>query len=127
MARTTIDMEFLTKASPTVIYQFLTTPSCLVRWFCDAADFDDPHFTFVWQGDTQVAELIDDIEEERLRLRWTDADDAKEYFEYRISRSPITEETILEITDFCDKGEEKDAKRLWANQIDRLKKAMGVN
>ena len=63
------------------------------------------HITFVWSGSEEVAELIDDIEEERLRFKWEDADDEEEYLEFNISKSPVTGETILEITDFCDEDE----------------------
>lgn len=125
MERVRIDMEFLFRASPTILYQFLTTPACLVRWFSDEVDIQGEYFTFSWSGADEVAEMIDDIEEERIRFKWVDADDEDEYLEFRISRSPITDDTILEITDFCDSDEEKDTRQLWESQIKTLKKEMG--
>ncbi|MEZ4947923.1 MAG: START-like domain-containing protein [Saprospiraceae bacterium] len=125
MERVRIDMEFLFRASPTIVYQFLTTPACLVRWFSDGVDIQGEYYTFSWSGADEVAEMIDDIEEERIRFKWLDADDEDEFLEFRISRSPITDETILEITDFCDSDEEKDQRALWDSQIKTLKKEMG--
>lgn len=124
MKRVKFDMEFLFKASPAIVYQFLTQPACLVRWFCDEVDIQGEIFTFTWEGYSEQAELIDDIEEERLRFRWLDGPD-EEYFEYRISTSDVTGETILEITDFSEDDEVDDQKQLWESQIAALKKGTG--
>ena len=118
-------MEFIFRASPTILYQFLTTPSCLIRWFCDEVDIDGNTFTFVWEGSEEVAELIEDVEEERLRFKWEDADDEEEYLELRMMRSPVTGETILEITDYCDDDEINDQKQLWESQIKMLRQETG--
>ena len=125
MNRVKIEMEFIFRASPTILYQFLTTPSCLIRWFCDEVDIDGNTFTFVWEGSEEVAELIEDVEEERLRFKWEDADDEEEYLELRMMRSPVTGETILEITDYCDDDEINDQKQLWESQIKMLRQETG--
>ena len=125
MKRVKFDMEFLFKASPAILYNFLTAPACIVRWFCDAVDIQDDVFTFSWEGYEEVAELIDDIEEERLKFKWVDADDPEEYFEYRLSKSGVTGETILEITDFADEDEVDDQRQLWESQISVLRKETG--
>jgi uncharacterized protein YndB with AHSA1/START domain len=125
MERVSIEMEFLFKASPTILYKFLTTPSCLIRWFCDEVDIQDDVFTFVWQGTEEAAYLVDDIEEERIRFQWEEAEDESEYLEFRISRSPVTSETILEITDYCDHDEADDQRALWNSQMESLRTAMG--
>lgn len=124
MERVKIDLEFIFRASPKILYQFFTTPSTLIRWFCDEVDIQDDIYTFEWSGSEEVAELIDDIEEERLRFEWEDGEEG-EYFEVRFSRSPVTAETILEITDFCDDDEVKDQTQYWQNQIARLKQETG--
>ena len=63
----------------------------------------------------EVAEVIDDIEDERLRFRWEDADSDTEYLEFKISTSPVTGETILNIIDFADEDEVEDQKQLWTS------------
>jgi uncharacterized protein YndB with AHSA1/START domain len=123
--RVKLELEYIIKSSPSILFQFLTMPVCLVRWFCDEADDQDDYFYFGWNGSVQVAEIVDFIEDERLRLRWEDADE-EEYLEYRITKSPITEETILEITDFCDEGDVKDQTKLWDSTIKTLKSEMGA-
>ncbi|MCI5083365.1 MAG: START-like domain-containing protein [Saprospiraceae bacterium] len=124
MERVQINLEYLFRASPTIIYKFFTTPSCLIRWFCDEVDIQGDTFTFSWDGAEEVAELIDDIEEERLRFEWEEGEDG-EYLEIRISRSPVTGETIVEITDFCDDDEVDDQTQLWSNQMEELRKETG--
>jgi len=92
-----IELEYIFRASPTILYQFFTTPSCLIRWYCDEVDIEGKKYTFSWDGYPEDAELLEDEENERLRFRW---DDSKEesYFEVRMSKSPVTSETILEVT-----------------------------
>jgi uncharacterized protein YndB with AHSA1/START domain len=124
MERVQIDMEFIFRASPTILYKFLTTPSTLIRWFCDEVDIQGDTFTFVWSGSEEVAELIDDIEDERVRFEWEDADEG-EYLEFRMEKSPVTGETILTITDFCDSDEVADQKQLWETQINQLRTETG--
>jgi uncharacterized protein YndB with AHSA1/START domain len=124
MNRVKFEMEFLFKASPAILYKFLTTPSCLVRWFCDEVDIEADEFSFFWEGYEEKAELVDDIEEERLRFIWEDAEDG-EYLEFRFSKSPVTNETIFEITDFADEDEVDDQKQLWESQIKQLRLETG--
>ncbi|MFK7982326.1 MAG: START-like domain-containing protein [Saprospiraceae bacterium] len=126
MKRVQINLEFIFRASPTILYRFLTTPATLIRWFCDEVDISkDGVFTFVWEGSEEVATLIEDIEDERLRFKWEDADDEDEYLEFRMSKSDITSTTILEITDYCDEDEVKDTSSLWAAQMKQLKQETG--
>ena len=125
MKRANLELEFIFRASPTILYKFFTTPSCLIRWFCDEVDITDDTFTFTWSGADEVAELVDDIEDERVRFRWLDAEDEEEYLEFRMNRSPVTGETILEITDYCDEDETSDQKALWESQIKVLRQETG--
>ncbi|MCZ2337517.1 MAG: ATPase, partial [Chitinophagales bacterium] len=102
--RVRLDLEYIFRASPTILYNFVTTNACLVRWYCDDVDITNDTYTFNWAGSTEVALLIDDIEDERVKFEWEDAA-PDEFLEYRMYKSDITNETILEITDFCDEDE----------------------
>lgn len=124
MKRVSLDLEFIFRASPTILYKFLTTPSCLIRWFCDEVDIDKNEYNFMWSGSGEMATLIEDIEDERIRFEWEDGEDG-EYFEFRMSRSPVTGETILEITDYCDEDEVEDQRALWESQMKVLRQETG--
>lgn len=122
MSRVKCDHEFLFRASPAILYTFLTTPTGIVRWFCDEVDItSDDIFTFSWEGSEEVATMIDDIEEERVRFVWEDADDDEEYLEFRMYKSKITNETIFEITEWCDDDEVDDQKDYWSQLIEKLR------
>ena len=69
--------------------------------------------------------MVDDIEEERIRFKWLDADDEDEYLEFRMYKSDVTYETILEVTDFCDADDVPSTKDLWRSQIEQLKTECG--
>ncbi len=120
MSRVKFDQEFIFRASPAILYKFITTPSCLVRWFCDGVDIQEEIFTFEWQGAAESAEMVDDIEEERVRFVWDGAEDG-EFLEFHMYKSDVTNETILEITDFCDDDEVDEQKDYWSTLINQLK------
>ncbi len=125
MKRVKLDLEFIFRASPAILYTFITTSECLVRWYCDEVDITNDTFTFYWSGSSEVAYLVDDIEEERVKMKWEDADNPDEYLEFRMYKSDITNETILEITDYCDADEVQEISDLWATQMVELKKECG--
>jgi uncharacterized protein YndB with AHSA1/START domain len=125
MERVKFSKEFIFRASPAILYQFLSTPDCLIRWFCDQVHINGRMYTFEWNGAEEEAELIEDLEEELLRFHWEDADDEREYLEFNMDRSPVTGETILVITDFCDADEVEDQKQLWVTQMEALRGVTG--
>lgn len=125
MKRVSFNMEFLFRASPSILYQFFTTPNCLIRWFCDEIDITGEMYTFTWDGADEIAELVEDKENERVRFKWEDADSDDEYLEFKFEKSPVTNETILTITDFCDDDEVDDQMQLWESQMKQLKQETG--
>lgn len=125
MERVKLNLEFLFLASPTILYKFFSTPSCLIRWFCDEVDITDDSYTFVWAGSEERAEVIDEIADELIRFQWEDAESDDEFLEFQISRSPVTGETILSLIDYCDEDEVADQTQYWNNLMDKLRKATG--
>lgn len=125
MDRVQFTIEFLFRASIPGVYQFLTTPSNIVRWFCDEVDVTGTTFTYSWDGAEEVAELVEDVENERLRFVWEEGEDG-EFLEFLIGKSPITGETTLKITAYCDDDEVEEEKDLWEKQITKMKKEMGA-
>lgn len=124
MSRTKINNEFIFRASPAILYRFITTPECLVRWFCDTVDIQEDVFTYEWQGSEESAEMIDDIEEERIRFEWEDCEPG-EYVEYKMYKSSVTNETVLEITDFCDDDEVDEQRDYWTELVKKLRAETG--
>jgi len=117
-------LEFPVRCSPAILYEFLSTPVGLQEWFADKVDQRDHKFFFNWNGSTDVADVLEQFENEYVKYRW-DYYNNDEFFEFRIEQSPVTNETILKITDFADKSELKDQERLWNTQVSDLKHRIG--
>ncbi|HRH99697.1 MAG TPA: START-like domain-containing protein [Saprospiraceae bacterium] len=123
MARVQVQVDFMFKASPSIIYLFITQATCFVRWFCDEVDNVGDRYTFSWDGSEEIATMIMDIEDELVKYQWDDRPD--EFLQFRIYKTDITNETILEITDYCDDDEVKETKDIWEMYIKKLKASCG--
>lgn len=117
-------LEFPIRCSPPILFEFLSTPVGLQEWFADEVNHREQQYYFTWNGATDTAELIEEFENEYVRFRW-DYYKESEFFEFRIEQSPVTNETILKITDFADKHDLKDAEQLWSTQVNDLKHRIG--
>lgn len=122
--KTPFTLEYPVRCSPTILYEFLSSPSGLQEWFAEKVEQRNNVFSFTWEGNTEQAERIEAIENELVRYRWNAARE-EEYFEFRITTSAITDETILQITDFAEKYELKDQQLLWDSQVNDLKQRIG--
>lgn len=112
-------LEYPVRCSPGILYDFLRTPAGLQEWFADKVDERDGVFSFSWNGTIDKAELLESEEDKFVRFRWNHM--AKdEYFEWRIDKSEVTNQTILVISDFADKKEIKDQSQLWEYQVKEL-------
>ena len=49
----------------------------------------------------------------------------EEFFEFRIEKSEVTNQTILVVKDFAEKKEVKDQSRLWDYQVKELFHRLG--
>ncbi len=129
MSRQRIELEYLLKASPAILYEFFTEPSYLTRWFCDEVDVREgeggKNYVFVWSGAEEIATLYEEEHPHFVRFRWEDAEEEEEYLEFRMSKSPITGETILEITEFCDEDEVEDQTQFWNSLVEKLRRQAG--
>ena len=123
--KTMYSVEFPIRCSPAILYEFLSTPVGLQEWFADKVDQRDHKFFFTWNGSTESAVILEQIENEFIRYRW-EYYTPDEFFEFSIEQSPVTSETILRITDFADKADIKDQEQLWNSQVSDLKHRIGA-
>lgn len=113
------ELEYPVRCSPSILYEFLSTPAGLQEWFADKVDFRDNVFSFSWNGSAEEAEVLEQEEEEFIRLHWLHTP-KEEFFEFRIRISEVTNETILIVKDFAEKKEVADQSQLWDYQIKDL-------
>ncbi|MEO8711219.1 MAG: START-like domain-containing protein [Parafilimonas sp.] len=117
-------LEYPVRCSPNILYGFLSTPAGLGEWFADKVDERDKVFIFWWNGVIEKAELVDSETDKFIRFRWQTSP-KDEYFEFKIEKSEITNQTILTIKDFAEKNEMKDQSQLWEYQVKELFHRLG--
>ena len=125
MARKKYTNEFIIRSSPSILFEFVTDPTKLTQWFSDTCDGNDSHIVFGWGGSREEADIVEFIEDEFVKYHWKDGTKG-EFFSFRIYKSEISFETVLEVTDFAEDREIKDQIRLWDSQIDQLKHCLGA-
>ncbi|MBC7848538.1 MAG: ATPase [Chitinophagaceae bacterium] len=117
-------LEYPVRCSPSILYEFLSTPAGLQEWFADKVDERDNVFSFSWNGTTDKAEVMESEENKFIKFHWTHTP-AGEYFEFRIEKSEVTNLTILIINDFAEKKDVKDQSQLWGYQVKDLFHRLG--
>ena len=126
MAKQLYTLEFPVRCSPVILYEFLATPAGLQEWFADKVDDRDNIFSFTWNGSADKAEVLEKEQYKFIRFHWLHAP-KEEYFEFKIEKSEVTNQTILVIKDFAEKKEIKDQSMLWDYQVKELFHRLGSN
>lgn len=118
-------VEFPFKASPGILYNYLSTPSGLSEWFADDVDIrEKKYFTFKWDDTEQTAEMIKNSPLKYIRFKWTEGPE-EEFFEFEVLQDDITGDVALVITDFAIESEVDESIKLWESQVQTLKTALG--
>ena len=127
MDKVKYEIEIPVHASPSMLYQYISSPSNFQEWFADKVNSRGKIYTFFWDGTEEQAELIAKKSEERVRFKWLESEDDDSFFEIKIQVDPLTKDVSLIITDFAeDEDEVEEAIQLWENQIDELKHTIGA-
>lgn len=121
------EIEFPIHASPSLLYQYISTPSGLSEWFADNVNSRGEIFTFIWDDSEEKAKLISKRSGERVKFRWLDEEgaDSEYFFELKILEDEITKDVSIVVVDFSEEDEMDESKLLWENQISDLKHVLG--
>ena len=119
------EMEFPIHVSPSLLYQYISTPSGMSEWYADNVNSRGELFTFIWEGSEEQAKLLAKKNGERIKFRWLDDEDTDYFFELRIQVDDITKDVSLMVTDFAEEDELDEGKMLWENMIANLKHILG--
>ena len=128
MKREKFELEFPLRASPKMLFPFLSTPSGMSEGFCDDVNSRSELFTFFWDGSEEQARLIKKQQDRLVRFRWiSDEEDGLDtYFEFRIELDALTNDTSIIVTDFAESDDMEEAKLLWDSQIRELQHLIGA-
>jgi uncharacterized protein YndB with AHSA1/START domain len=124
MSKQLYTLEYSVRCSPSILFEFLSTPAGLQEWFADKVDERDQVFSFTWNGTIDKAEVLESVLDKSIRFHWLHAP-KNEYFEFRIEKAEVSNLTILLISDFAEKKEIADQKRLWDFQVNELLHRLG--
>ena|SRR5690554_1642420 len=119
------EMEFPIQVSPSMLYQYISTPSGLSEWYADNVNSRGEFYTFFWSGSEEKAKLLSKKSPERVKFRWMDDEGTDFFFELRIQVDEITKDVSLMIIDFAEEDEIEEGKLLWENMISELKQVLG--
>tara|TARA_S200000501_G_scaffold296731_1_gene282888 strand:+ start:170 stop:562 length:393 start_codon:yes stop_codon:yes gene_type:complete len=121
------EVEYPIHASPSMLFQYISTASSLSEWFADNVNSRGIIFSFFWDDTEEKAELLSSKSNSFVKFRWLDGtdDQDKYYFEIRIVVDEITKDVSLIVTDFSYEDEVEENKMLWDNQISDLKQVIG--
>jgi uncharacterized protein YndB with AHSA1/START domain len=125
--RQKVELEYLLKTSPKILYTMISTPSGLSEWFADNVNVRDNTMTFFWEGSEETAKVLSKVKDQFIRFQW-DYDEGQDvYFELRITIDAITREVALIVTDFPEAGDDEDSvSGLWESQVDDLRRVLGA-
>jgi uncharacterized protein YndB with AHSA1/START domain len=119
------EMEFPIHVSPSLLYQYISTPSGMSEWYADNVNSRGEFFTFIWEGSEEKAKLLGKKSGERIKFKWLDDEETDYYFELRIQVDEITKDVSLMVTDFAEEDEVEEGKMLWENMVSNLKQILG--
>ena len=121
------EIEFPIHGSPSLLFNYVSTPSGLSEWFADNVNSRGELFKFIWDDSEEHAKLLNKKAGERVKFRWVEDEEEGDdyYFELRIQVDAITKDVSIIVTDFADEDEVEEAKMLWENQISSLKQVIG--
>ncbi len=119
------EMEFPIHVSPSLLYQYISTPSGMSEWYADNVNSRGEVFIFIWEGSEERAKLLGKKSNERIKFRWESDEDTDYYFELRIQVDEITKDVSLMVTDFAEEDELDEGKMLWENMVSNLKHILG--
>lgn len=125
MKRELVELEFFFKASLPLVFEYVSSEEGLIRWFCDAIIVRDEIYEFYWNNSSERARIIEYDDDKRVVFKWEDADDPDEYLKFEVYKSPVTNETIFKVSEFCDADEVEDTIELWESQVVELMKLLG--
>ena len=128
MNKVKFQLEYLLKpVSRKILWNTISTANGLELWLADEVVNKENVFTFKWgKEESRDAVILSMKPLSYITFHWCDDENDKTYMEMRISKNEMTNERILEITDFAEPEELDGMKYLWDSQIETLKRQGGM-
>lgn len=119
------EIEFPIQVSPSLLYQYISTPSGMSEWYADNVNSRGEIYTFIWDDVEEQAKLLGKKNGERIKFRWLNDEGTDYFFELRIQEDEITKDVSLIVIDYSEADEVEENKMLWENMVSELKHVLG--
>lgn len=121
--------EYELRASPKMLFPYLSTASGLSQWFAQKVNIKPEHyFDFYWDNELHVAHQVSMRLNKSVKFDFINTSPDghnNDYIELKIEVSDLTGSTFLRITDYSENTDEEEVKDLWDGLIDSLKEIVG--
>ena len=121
--------EYELRASPKMLFPYLSTASGLSQWFADKVNnLPDQQFDFHWDNEIHHAQQSALRLNKNVKFEFSNTSPDyhdNNYVEFKIEVSDLTGSTFLRIADYSPNEDEAELKDLWDGLIDRLKEIVG--
>ncbi|GAB3574195.1 hypothetical protein GCM10027578_36450 [Spirosoma luteolum] len=121
--------EYELRASPKMLFPYISTASGLSQWFAAKVNtMPEQRFDFQWDNESHIARQVSMRQNKGVRFEFLDtAENGSEnnYIDFRVDQSELTQSTYLRITDFSSSQDPDELNELWDGLIDKLKEIVG--
>jgi uncharacterized protein YndB with AHSA1/START domain len=129
MAKLKYSNEYELRASPKMLFPYLSTASGLSQWFANKVNnLPDHQFDFQWDNESHHAQQSSMRLNKSVKFEFTNTspnNHDNNYVEFKIEVSDLTGSTFLRITDYSANEDIEELNDLWEGLIDRLKEIVG--
>ncbi|MDQ1089057.1 MULTISPECIES: START-like domain-containing protein [unclassified Siphonobacter] len=120
--------EYELRASPKMLFSYISTASGLQQWFANKVNVgSNQSMIFEWDGENHPAKITSIRQNKSIKYDFLPEPGETEgnYMEFRLEQSDLTNSTFLKITDYSDNNDEEDLQALWDGLIDSLREVVG--
>lgn len=122
--------EYELRASPKMLFPYISTASGLSQWFAAKVNtMPEQRFDFQWDNESHIARQVSMRQNKGVRFEFLDtaAEEGEDnnYIDFRVDQSELTQSTYLRITDYSGTTDDEELVDLWDGLIDKLKEIVG--
>ncbi|GAB3956065.1 hypothetical protein GCM10028805_44760 [Spirosoma harenae] len=121
--------EYELRASPKMLFPYISTASGLSQWFASKVNtMPEQRFDFQWDNESHIARQVSMRQNKGVRFEFLNTNDDESdnnYVDFRVEQSELTQSTFLRITDYSGTTDEEELKDLWDGLMDKLREIVG--
>jgi uncharacterized protein YndB with AHSA1/START domain len=121
--------EYELRASPKMLFPYISTASGLSQWFASKVNtMPEQRLDFQWDNESHIAKQVSMRQNKGVRFEFLETDEEgsdNNYVDFRVDQSELTQSTFLRITDYSNTTDEEELQDLWDGMMDKLKEIVG--